>query len=156
MMDPFETFVLQDGASSIVECGLINCDQRAQIFHPASIRIWKKIYLTKKKAVDLYYSAGIHKILWSWLFHSMQASCQTLQLSLQLRPHMGRQIFIQHFPFHGEQNLLMKQTNSEQTILMKQTNSEFEVQSLVGFTAHLFAHTFSFEVSSDSGQFNPV
>ena len=86
----------------------------------------------------------------------MQASCQTLQLSLQLRPHMGRQIFIQHFPFHGEQNLLMKQTNSEQTILMKQTNSEFEVQSLVGFTAHLIAHTFSFQVSSDSGQFNLV
>ena len=151
-MDPFETFVLQDRASSIVECGLINCDQKAQIFHPASIRIWKKNLSDKKKAVDLYYSAGIHKILWPWLFHSMQASCQTLQLFLQLRPHMGRQIFIQHFPFHGEQNLLMKQTNSEQTILMKQTNPVFEVQSFVGFTAHLIApiSVFKYSLTQDS------
>ena len=107
-MDPFETFVLRERASSIVECDLINRDQKAQIFHPASIRIWKKSIWQKK-------SAGIHKILWSWLFHSMQATCQTLQLSLQLRPNMGRQIFVQHFPFHGEQNLLIKQRNPEQT-----------------------------------------
>ena len=139
-MDPFETFVLRDGASSIVECGLINRDQKAQIFHPASIRIWKKSIWQKK-------SAGIHKILWSWLFHSMQATCQTLQLSLQLRPNMGRQIFIQHFPFHGEKNLLIKQTNPSKPVLMKQTNPLFEVQSFVGFTAHLIAPILVFKYS---------
>ena len=128
--------MLRDRASSIVECGLINRNQKVQIFHPASIRICKKILTgKKKKAVDLDNSAGIHKILWSWLSHSIQDFCCTLQLSLQLLSHMGRWIFVQHFPFHGEQNLLIIQTTLSKTI---QRNSEFEVQlKFVGFTAHL-------------------
>ena len=49
MMDPPKNFVLRDRASSIVECGLINRNQKVQIFHPASIRICKKILSGKKK-----------------------------------------------------------------------------------------------------------
>ena len=65
-------------------------------------------------------------------------------------------------PPHGKTNLhttfsfsrWAKPPNKEQTlsktVLMKQTNSEFEVQSYVGFTAHLIAHIFSFQIFSDS------
>ena len=148
-MDPFETFVLRDGATSIVECNLINRDQKAQIFHPASIRICKKSIWQKKIDRDL-----------------RNLMIMTISFNASLLPDFT--IIFAAAPQHGKTNLRTtfsfsrwaKPPNKEQTlsktVLMKQTNSEFEVQSFVGLTAHLIAHIFSFQVFYDSGQFNLV
>ena len=122
--------------------------KRRRFFILLPLEFAKKIYLAKKIGWDLR-----NLMIMTISFNASLLPDFTIIFAAALR--------------HGKTNLRTtfsfirwakppNKTNFEHTILMKQTNSEFEVQSFVGFTAHLIAHIFSFQLFSDSGQFNLV